>query len=94
MTRTELIDRLAARHPQLVAKDCELAVKAIVEALSNTLENGNRIDIRGFGSFALNHRPPRTGRNPKTGEAVLVPAKEVPHFTAGKELRERVNSGT
>lgn len=94
MTRSDLIIRLAARHPQLTAKDCEVAVKAILEALSNALEKGNRVEIRGFGSFGLNYRPPRTGRNPKTGETVLVPAKGVPHFVPGKELRTRVDNSS
>ena len=93
MIRSELIDRLAALFPQFTLKDTELVVKAILEALSNTLAKGDRIEIRGFGSFALNYRPPRTGRNPKTGEAVRVPAKAVPHFQAGKELRTKVDSG-
>ena len=93
MIRSELIDRLAALFPQFTTKDTELAVKAILEALSNTLVEGDRIEIRGFGSFRLNYRPPRAGRNPKTGEAVLVPAKAVPHFQAGKELRTKVDSG-
>ena len=95
MTRSELIARLAA-HPhfaQLTAKDAELSVKAILDALSEALAKGNRIEIRGFGSFALNYRPPRNGRNPMTGETVPVPAKKVPHFTPGKELRERVVNG-
>jgi integration host factor subunit beta len=93
MIRSELINRLAAHFPQFTTKDTELAVKAILEALSNTLVKGDRIEIRGFGSFGLNYRPPRTGRNPKTGEAVQVPAKAVPHFQAGKELRTKVDSG-
>jgi len=93
MIRSELINRLAAHFPQFTTKDTELAVKAILEALSNTLVKGDRIEIRGFGSFGLNYRPPRTGRNPKTGEAVPVPAKSVPHFQAGKELRIKVASG-
>jgi len=91
MTRSDLISRLAERYPQLLAKDTELAVKVILDAMSDTLAQGGRIEIRGFGSFALNYRPPRTGRNPKTGEKVQVPAKYVPHFKAGKELRERVD---
>jgi len=91
MTRSDLISRLAERYPQLLAKDTELAVKVILEAMAETLARGGRIEIRGFGSFALNYRPPRTGRNPKTGEKVQVPAKYVPHFKAGKELRERVD---
>jgi integration host factor subunit beta len=77
-------------HPQLQAKDAELAVKVILDALSATLSRGGRVEIRGFGSFGLNYRPPRQGRNPKTGDKVKVPAKYVPHFKAGKELRERV----
>lgn len=91
MTKSELIARLAERFPQLVAKDAELSVKVILDALSEALAQGSRIEIRGFGSFALNYRPPRIGRNPKTGEKVGVPAKYVPHFKAGKELRERVD---
>ncbi len=93
MIRSELINRLAALFPQFTLKDTELVVKAILEALSNTLAKGDRIEIRGFGSFGLTYRPPRTGRNPKTGEAALVPAKAVPHFRAGKELRTKVDSG-
>ena len=93
MIRSELINRLAALFPQLTTQDTELAVKTILEALSNTLVKGDRIEIRGFGSFRLNYRPPRTGRNPNTGEAVLVPAKAVPHFQVGKELRAKDNSG-
>ncbi len=90
MTRSDLIARLAELHPQLLAKDTELAVKVILDTLSSTLSRGGRVEIRGFGSFALNYRPPRQGRNPKTGDNVKVPAKYVPHFKAGKELRERV----
>jgi integration host factor subunit beta len=91
MTRSDLIDRLAELHPQLLSKDAELAVKVILEALSAALARGGRVEIRGFGSFGLNYRPPRQGRNPKTGEKVKVPAKYVPHFKAGKELRERAS---
>ena len=91
MTKSELIARLAERYPQLVAKDAEFAVKTILDAMSKTLAEGNRIEIRGFGSFALSHRPPRVGRNPKSGERVQVPPKRVPHFKPGKELRERVD---
>jgi integration host factor subunit beta len=91
MTKSELIDRLAARFPQLVAKDADYAVKMILDAMSAALVAGDRIEIRGFGSFALNYRPPRAGRNPKSGEKVMVPEKWVPHFKAGKELRERVD---
>ncbi len=91
MTKSELIARLAERHPHLVAKDAELAVKTILEAMAESLAEGKRIEIRGFGSFTLNYRPPRVGRNPKTGGKVNVPEKYVPHFKAGKELRERVD---
>ena len=91
MTKSELIVRLAERFPQLVAKDADYAVKMILDAMTDALARGDRIEIRGFGSFALNYRPPRTGRNPKSGEKVLVPEKYVPHFKAGKELRERVD---
>jgi len=91
MTRSDLIARLAERYPQLLAKDAELAVKVVLDTMTATLARGGRIEIRGFGSFALNYRPPRIGRNPKSGEKVQVPAKYVPHFKAGKELRERVD---
>lgn len=90
MTRSELISRLAEMQPQLKISDAELAVKVILEALSNALSIGNRAEIRGFGSFVLNYRPPRNARNPKTAVKVLVPGKYVPHFKVGKELRERV----
>ena len=91
MTKSDLIARRADRYPQRVAKDADLAVKMILDAMSEALVRGDRIEIRGFGSFALNYRPPRLGRNPKSGEKVDVPAKWVPHFKAGKELRERVD---
>ena len=92
MTKSELIARLAERFPQLVAKDADFAVKMVLDAMSEALAKGDRIEIRGFGSFALNYRPPRVGRNPKSGDKVSVPQKWVPHFKAGKELRERVDS--
>ncbi len=91
MTKSDLIARLAERFPQLVAKDADFAVKMILDALSEALVKGDRIEIRGFGSFSLNYRPPRVGRNPKSGDKVSVPEKWVPHFKAGKELRERVD---
>ncbi len=91
MTKSELIEILSARHAQLAPKDAELAVKTMLDTMSQALAQGDRIEIRGFGSFGLNFRPPRTGRNPKTGEKVQVPKKYVPHFKAGKELRERVD---
>jgi len=92
MTKSDMIERLAERFPQLVAKDADFAVKMILDALSEALAKGDRIEIRGFGSFSLNYRPPRVGRNPKSGDKVSVPEKWVPHFKAGKELRERVDS--
>jgi integration host factor subunit beta len=92
MTKSELINRLAERNPHLVAADAELAVKTILDAMALNLVEGKRIEIRGFGSFSLNFRPPRVGRNPKTGEKVTVEGKYVPHFKAGKELRDRVDS--
>lgn len=92
MTKSELIARLTERFPQLVAKDADFAVKMVLDAMSEALAKGDRIEIRGFGSFALNYRPPRVGRNPKSGDKVSVPEKWVPHFKAGKELRERVDS--
>jgi integration host factor subunit beta len=91
MTKSELIAQLAQRYSQLVAKDTEYAVKMILDAMTQALVSGSRIEIRGFGSFGLNYRPPRVGRNPKSGEKVKVPEKYVPHFKAGKELRERVD---
>ena len=91
MNRSDLINRLAVLHPQLQAKDVVLAVTTILDTMSATLAKGGRIEIRGFGSFALNYRPPRNGRNPKTGIKVQVPAKYTPHFKTGKELRERVD---
>jgi integration host factor subunit beta len=91
MNRSDLVDCLAQLHPQLQLKDAELAVKVILDALSSTLSKGGRAEIRGFGSFGLNYRPARQGRNPKTGTKVIVPAKYAPHFKAGKELRERVD---
>jgi integration host factor subunit beta len=94
MTKSELVSSLAARYPQLVAKDTEFAVKIILDAMVESLSKGQRIEIRGFGSFDLNYRPPRIGRNPKSGEQVKVAEKYVPHFKAGKEMRERVDYKT
>jgi len=92
MTRAELIQKLAASHTQLTAKDIELTVRTILDGMSRMLARGGRVEIRGFGSFGINHRSPRKGRNPKNGAAVMVPAKYVPHFRMGKELRERVDA--
>jgi len=91
IAKSELIAKLAEKYPQLAARDAELAVRTLLDAMTRTLVEGRRIEIRGFGSFALSTRPPRTGRNPKSGEAVLVPEKRVPHFKPGKELRQRVD---
>ncbi|MCW8925997.1 MAG: integration host factor subunit beta [Xanthomonadales bacterium] len=92
MTKSELIDRLADEQKHLAHLDVELGVKSILEQMSASLSNGERIEIRGFGSFSLHYRAPRMGRNPKTGEAVALPGKHVPHFKPGKALRERVNN--
>ena len=92
MTKSELIEVLARKQPQLAYRDIELAVKTILEYMSSSLSSGERIEIRGFGSFSLHFRPARSGRNPKSGEPVSLPAKYVPHFKPGKELRERVNN--
>ncbi len=94
MTKSELIARLAQRYPQLVAKDAEYAVKMILDAMTQSLLGGHRIEIRGFGSFSINRRPPRLGRNPRSGESVQIPEKRVPHFKPGKALREAVDKRT
>ena len=91
MTKSELIDRMADTKRHLAHLDVELGVKAILEQMSASLARGDRIEIRGFGSFSLHYRAPRMGRNPKTGEAVALPGKHVPHFKPGKSLRERVD---
>ena len=97
MTKSELMARLADvfadKHPlsPLMSKDVEYSVKILVDTMTRSLARGQRIEIRGFGSYDLNHRPARQGRNPKTGDKVDVPEKHVPHFKPGKELRERVD---
>ena len=91
MTKSELIELIAAKQNHLPAKDVELAVKQILEIMSDALATGDRIEIRGFGSFSLHYRAPRVGRNPKTGQSVSLDGKFVPHFKPGKELRDRVN---
>ena len=91
MTKSELIDAMVLKQTQLTHKDVDSAVKTLLEHMSEAMKEGERIEIRGFGSFSLHYRPPRVGRNPKTGEAVSLPAKYVPHFKPGKELRDRVN---
>jgi integration host factor subunit beta len=94
MTRSDLVEELANRFPQLTQKDAESAVKAILDAMSQALVRGHRIEIRGFGSFTINRRPPRMGRNPRSGESVAIPEKRVPHFKPGKALREAVDQRT
>jgi len=91
MTRSELIELIASQQTQLSTKDVELAVKLMIEHMADTLSSGERIEIRGVGSFSLHYREPRQGRNPKTGDSVELEGKHVPHFKPGKELRERVN---
>ena len=92
MTKSELIDVIAKDQNHLAYRDVELAVKCVLEQMSQALASGERIEIRGFGSFSLHYRPPRQGRNPKTGTTVALAGKYVPHFKPGKELRERVNN--
>jgi integration host factor subunit beta len=91
VTKSELIEALSGQLSHLAFKDVELAVNCVIEQMSETLSSGDRIEIRGFGSFSLHHRAPRMGRNPKTGAAVSLTAKYVPHFKPGKELRDRVD---
>ncbi|AVQ00005.1 integration host factor subunit beta [Ahniella affigens] len=91
MTKSELIEALSRRQTHLAFHDVEFAVKEILEQIANALAAGDRVEIRGFGSFSLHFRPPRMGRNPKTGDSVSLPGKYVPYFKPGKELRDRVN---
>jgi len=93
MTKSELIERIAAVQTQLSVKDVELAVKMVLDHMTDALAEGDRIEIRGFGSFSLHYREARSGRNPKTGERVELASKFVPHFKPGKELKDRVNLG-
>lgn len=92
MTKSKLIEILLQEQPHLKLEDVELAVKTILDLMSQSLADGERIEIRGFGSFCLHYRPPRIGRNPKSGEPVTLSEKHVPHFKPGKQLRERVNN--
>ena len=94
MTRSDLVESLASRFGQLTHRDAEVAVKAILDAMNDALVAGHRIEIRGFGSFSINRRPPRMGRNPRSGESVAIPEKRVPHFKPGKALREAVDQRT
>ena len=92
MTRSDIVQALADKFGQLNQRDAEFAVKAILDAMSEALARGHRIEIRGFGSFSINRRPPRMGRNPRSGESVAIPEKRVPHFKPGKALREAVDA--
>ena len=92
MTRSDLVEELAARFSQLTHRDAEFAVKTLLDAMSDALVRGHRIELRGFGSFSITRRPPRMGRNPRSGESVAIPEKRVPHFKPGKEMRDRVNA--
>ena len=92
MTRSDLVELLAERFGQLTQRDADAAVKTILDAMSDALVRGHRIEIRGFGSFAINRRSPRMGRNPRSGESVLIPERRVPHFKPGKALREAVGA--
>ena len=94
MTRSDLVEELANRVAQLTHRDAEAAVKAILDAIGQAMVRGHRIEIRGFGSFTINRRPPRIGRNPRSGESVAIPEKRVPHFKPGKALREAVDERT
>ena len=94
MNRSDLIDELAARFVNLTKNDTEFAVNTLLDALQDALVAGHHIEIRGFGSFSVSHRPPRIGRNPRSGESVAIPEKRVPHFKPGKALREAVDTGT
>ena len=91
MTKSELIEHLAAEQDHLPYKDVEEAVRKVIDRMSTALASGERIEIRGFGSFSLHYRPPRIGRTPKTGDSVALAGNYVPHFKPGKELRDRVN---
>ncbi len=91
MNKSELIERIVDQQQQLSVRDVELAVKTMLEHMTQILASGDRIEIRGFGSFSVSYRAPRVGRNPKTGESVELGGKYVPHFKPGKELRDRVN---
>lgn len=93
MTKSEIIEMIAHKQIHLPLKDVELSIKHILDLMSNSLSNGRRIEIRGFGSFSLHYRAPRIGRNPKTGEPVSLPGKHVPHFKPGKDLKMQVDKG-
>jgi integration host factor subunit beta len=90
MKKSTLVERLSQRHPQLKPSDSKFVVEEVLDAMAGALADGRRIEIRGFGSFQPKYRPARTGRNPRNGKIVEIPAKSVPHFKAGKELKKRV----
>ncbi|MDR1968158.1 MAG: integration host factor subunit beta [Burkholderiaceae bacterium] len=90
MTRSDLVELLTEHVGQLTHRDAEAAVKTILDAMSDALVSGHRIEIRGFGSFSITRRPPRMGRNPRTGEKVPIPERRVPHFKPGKALRQAI----
>jgi len=90
--KSELVRALNEKLPELQVKDVELALNCILRQMADAIVQGERIEIRGFGSFNLHHRPPRVARNPKTGEAINLPAKVALHFKPGKEMRDRVNA--
>ena len=92
MLKSELVRALNEKLPELQVRDVELALNCILRQMADALVQGNRIEIRGFGSFDLHCRPPRIARNPKTGEVVNLPAKVVVHFKPGKEMKGRVNA--
>ncbi|MCK5445870.1 MAG: integration host factor subunit beta [Rhodospirillaceae bacterium] len=94
MTKSELIQRLAEANPHLYLRDVERIVTTIFEEITDALASGNRVELRGFGAFSVKERGARIGRNPRTGEAVNVPAKFIPYFKTGKQLREKLNSGS
>lgn len=91
MTKSELIENLVLQNPSLQIKTVEEGVREILEQITVALENADRVEVRGFGSFSLHYRQPRVGRNPKTGDSVKLGAKYVPYFKAGKDLKERVD---
>jgi len=93
MTKSELIQRLAEANPHLYLRDVERIVTTIFDEITDALADGDRVELRGFGAFSVKERGSRTGRNPRTGEAVDVPAKYIPYFKTGKQLREKLNAG-
>jgi integration host factor subunit beta len=91
MIRSELVAIIAEQHPHLTIRDVEVLVGTVFNEITSALADGRRVELRGFGAFSTRARGARTGRNPRTGEAVPVDAKRVPYFKPGKELRERLN---